>query len=218
MPTLEKLANQVVRELPPALQTDRWVYRIVGTAENLAQPIPLLMNRFLQFCALGVTLAALNSCSTVTDMVTSNLPESHSGRPSIVVSLRGQEAYLYRGGYRIASSRISSGREGYRTPIGHFQVIRKDEDHRSSLYGDYVDGSGHVVKANVDSRRDRKPPHSHFVGTPMPYFVEFSPGYGLHQGYLPGVPASHGCIRMPYWKARQFYNVAHIGTPVVVKP
>jgi lipoprotein-anchoring transpeptidase ErfK/SrfK len=190
----------------------------MGTAENLAQPIPFLMNRFSQFFALGVTLTALNSCSTVTDMVTSNLPESHSGRPSIVVSLRGQEAYLYRGGYRIASSRISSGREGYRTPIGHFQVIRKDEDHRSSLYGDYVDDSGHVVKANVDSRRDSKPPHSHFVGTPMPYFVEFSPGYGLHQGYLPGVPASHGCIRMPYWKARQFYNAAHIGTPLVVKP
>jgi lipoprotein-anchoring transpeptidase ErfK/SrfK len=40
----------------------------------------------------------------------------------------------------------------------------------------------------------------------------------LHQGYLPGVPASHGCIRMPYWKARQFYKAAHIGTPVVVKP
>jgi lipoprotein-anchoring transpeptidase ErfK/SrfK len=32
------------------------------------------------------------------------------------------------------------------------------------------------------------------------------------------VPASHGCIRMPYWKARQFYNIAHIGTPVLVKP
>jgi lipoprotein-anchoring transpeptidase ErfK/SrfK len=52
----------------------------------------------------------------------------------------------------------------------------------------------------------------------MPYFLEFSPGYGLHQGYLPGVPASHGCIRMPYWKARQFYKAANIGTPVVVKP
>jgi len=151
-------------------------------------------------------------------MVTSNLPEKHSGRPSIVVSLREQEAYLYRGKNRTASSRISSGREGYRTPIGRFQVIRKDEDHRSSLYGDYVDASGKVVKANVDSRRDRKPPHSHFLGTSMPYFLEFSPGYGLHQGYLPGVPASHGCIRMPYWKARQFYTAARIGTPVVVRP
>src|SRR4029434_1493002 len=123
----------------------------MGTAENLAQPIPLLMNRFSQFCALGVALTALNSCSTVTDMVTSNLPESHSGRPSIVVSLRAQEAYLYRGAHKAASSRISSGREGYRPPVGRFQVIRKDEEHRSSVYGDYVDDTGHVVKANVDS-------------------------------------------------------------------
>src|SRR5215471_11208382 len=176
------------------------------------------MNRLWQFLALSSTLIILGGCSTVTDMVTSNLPESHSGRPSIVVSLRAQEAYLYRGGYRTASSHISSGREGYRTPTGRFQVIRKDEDHRSSVYGDYVDDSGRVVKTNVDTRRDGKPPHSHFVGAPMPYFLEFSPGYGLHQGYLPGEPASHGCIRMPYWKARQFYNAAHIGTPVVVKP
>ena len=109
------------------------------------------------------------------------MPDRHSGRPSIVVSLRAQEAYLYRGRNRAASSRISSGREGYRTPIGHFRVIRKDNDHRSSLYGDYVDASGKIVKANVDSRRDRKPPHSHFVGAPMPYFLEFSPGYGLHR-------------------------------------
>jgi lipoprotein-anchoring transpeptidase ErfK/SrfK len=177
-----------------------------------------MMNRLLNFCALAATLGAFSGCGTVSDFVTSNLPERHSGRPSIVVSLREQEAYLFRGNNRTASSRISSGREGYRTPVGHFQVIRKDEDHRSSIYGDYVDASGTVVKANVDARRDRKPPHSHFVGAPMPYFLEFSPGYGLHQGDLPGVPASHGCIRMPYWKARQFYNIAHIGTPVVVKP
>ena len=176
------------------------------------------MNRRSQFSVLCTALMILSGCSTVTDMVTSNIPESHSGRPSIVVSLRAQEAYLYRAGQRTASSRISSGREGYRTPVGRFQVIRKDEDHRSSVYGDYVDDSGHVVKANVDSRRDGKPPHSHFVGAPMPYFIEFSPGYGLHQGYLPGVPASHGCIRMPYWKARQFYNAAHLGTVVVIKP
>ena len=165
-----------------------------------------------------MALMILSGCSTVTDMVTSHIPEGHSGRPSIVVSLRAQEAYLYRAGQRTASSRISSGREGYRTPVGRFQVIRKDEDHRSSVYGAYVDDSGRVVKANVDSRRDRKPPHSHFVGAPMPYFIEFSPGYGLHQGYLPGEPASHGCIRMPYWKARQFYNAAHLGTLVVIKP
>ena len=155
-------------------------------------------------------LVALNGCGT--------LPERYTGRSSIVVSLREQEAYLYRGQNRTASSRISSGREGHRTPVGRFHVIRKDEDHRSSLYGDYVDASGKIVKANVDSRRDSQPPGSHFVGAAMPYFLEFSPGYGLHEGYLPGVPASHGCIRMPRWKARQFYNAARIGTLVVINP
>jgi lipoprotein-anchoring transpeptidase ErfK/SrfK len=175
------------------------------------------MGRLLQFCAMCAVSIIFGGCTTMTDMVTSNLPESHSGKASIVVSLREQEAYLYRAGHKTASSRISSGREGYRTPVGRFQVIRKDENHHSSVYGDYVDSSGRVVKANVDSRRDAKPPRSHFVGSPMPYFLEFSPGYGLHQGYLPGVPASHGCIRMPYWKARQFYNAAHLGTVVVIK-
>jgi hypothetical protein len=124
-------------------------------------------HRFLQFSTLGAALMVSSGCSTVSDLITSNLPDSHAGRPSIVVSLRAQEAYLYRGGHRTASSRISSGREGYRTPVGHFQVIRKDEDHRSSLYGDYVDDSGRIVKANVNSSRDPKPPHSHFVGAPM---------------------------------------------------
>src|SRR5207244_7369755 len=97
------------------------------------------MNRLSQFSAFCVTLMILSGCSTVTDMVTSNLPEPHAGRPSIVVSLRAQEAYLYRGGNRTASSRISSGREGYRTPVGRFQVIRKDEDHLSSVCADAVD-------------------------------------------------------------------------------
>jgi lipoprotein-anchoring transpeptidase ErfK/SrfK len=180
-----------------------------------------IANRLGLSIALALLASALSSCGTyhtVTDLVTSHVPERHSGRASIVVDLGEQQAYLFRGKYRTAASRISSGREGHRTPVGRFQVIRKDLDHRSSLYGNYVDDSGRVVKANVDSRTDSKPAHSHFVGASMPFFVEFSPGYGLHQGYLPGVAASHGCIRMPYWKARQFYEAAHIGTTVTVKP
>jgi lipoprotein-anchoring transpeptidase ErfK/SrfK len=176
-----------------------------------------MINRLSQCCALGALLLSLSGCGTVSDMFTANLPDRHPGRAWILVNLGAQTAYLYRGKTRIASSRISSGREGHRTPIGRFRVLRMDEDHRSSLYGDYVDASGRIVKANVDSRRDRKPPHSYFLGAPMPFFLEFSPGYGLHQGYLPGEPASHGCIRMPYWKARQFYDAARVGTPVTVR-
>jgi lipoprotein-anchoring transpeptidase ErfK/SrfK len=173
------------------------------------------------FLVLALGAGSLSSCAihnTVSDLVTSHVPERHKGKASIVVDLGEQEAYLYRGKHQTASSRISSGREGHRTPVGRFSVIRKDVDHRSSLYGNYVNASGKVVKGNVDSRKDRKPPHSHFVGAAMPFFVEFSPGYGLHQGYLPGVPASHGCIRMPYWKARQFYEAARVGTVVTVRP
>jgi len=180
-----------------------------------------IANRLGRLLALATAAAALSSCgtlNTVSDLVTSHVPERHKGRASIVVDLGEQEAYLYRGKHRTASSRISSGREGHRTPTGRFSVIRKDIDHRSSLYGNYVDNSGRVVKANVDSRKDSKPRGSHFQGAAMPFFVEFSPGYGLHQGYLPGVPASHGCIRMPYWKARQFYEAAQTGTSVTVRP
>ena len=61
-----------------------------------------MMNRLSQFCALAAILAVLSGCSTVSEMVTSSLPERHSGRPSIVVSLREQEAYLYRGKNRTA--------------------------------------------------------------------------------------------------------------------
>lgn len=173
--------------------------------------------RLLLRSSFILAAAVLSSCSSMTDMVSTHLPQRHTGRVSVVVDLSEQRAYLRRGNEVTASSPVSSGREGHRTPIGRFSVIRKDQDHRSSLYGDYVDNSGRVVRPNVDIRKEQRPRHSHFLGTPMPFFVEFAPGYGLHVGYLPGVAASHGCIRLPYWKARQFYSAVHIGTPVVVK-
>jgi lipoprotein-anchoring transpeptidase ErfK/SrfK len=179
------------------------------------------MKRFwLLYVAAGLTFAAFafSGCDTLTEMVEANVPQTHGGPPAVVVRLHEQQAYLYRGGHLVAASRISSGREGHRTPIGKFRIIRKDEDHRSSIYGDYVNDAGEIVKANVDVRRDARPPHSHFEGAPMPFFMEFAPGYGLHQGYLPGQPASHGCIRMPYWKARQFFSIVHVGTPITIQP
>ncbi|MDQ6860247.1 MAG: L,D-transpeptidase [Verrucomicrobiota bacterium] len=176
------------------------------------------MKHFAVLLLLATSLFGLNACSTVGDLVATHVPERRTGRARVVIDVSEQRAYLYYGKNISAASRISSGREGHRTPIGHFSVIRKDQNHRSSLFGEYVDRSGHVVRANVDVRRVRKPRGTHFVGAPMPFFVEFSPSYGLHAGYLPGVPASHGCIRLPYWRARQFYNAVHIGTPVVVRP
>lgn len=178
--------------------------------------MPVLRRVFPAFL-LALLIAGLAGCDTMSEMVTSHLPDTHSGRASLVVSLGAQKAYLYRGGELVATSRISSGREGHRSPLGRFHITRKDIDHRSSAYGAYVDDSNRIIKADVDTRKDPKPRHGHYVGAPMPYFMEFAPGYGLHQGYLPGEPASHGCIRMPYWKARQFFEAVRVGTPVTVK-
>jgi lipoprotein-anchoring transpeptidase ErfK/SrfK len=176
------------------------------------------LRRFLRFLPFAAMLLALNACTTVGDLVATHIPERHDGRPRVVVDLGEQRAYLFRGKHQTAVSRISSGREGHRTPTGRFSVIRKDADHRSSIYGDYVDSDGRVVRGNVDVRKHVRPRGAHYVGAPMPFFVEFSPSYGLHAGYLPGEPASHGCIRMPYWRARQFFNAVHVGTPVLVRP
>ena len=165
---------------------------------------------------LAITLC-LGACGTVTDFVKSNLPDSHTGRPSVVVRLRQQRAFLFKGNALVADAAISTGREGYATPLGNFRVIRKDHDHRSGLYGDYVDSNNRIVKANVDVRKDRRPRGSHYLGTPMPYFVEFTPGFGLHAGNLPGYPASHGCVRLSYWNARRFFNAVRIGTRVSIR-
>jgi L,D-transpeptidase catalytic domain len=50
----------------------------------------------------------------------------------------------------------------------------------------------------------------------MPYFMEFCKYVGMHAGYLPGYPASHGCVRMPRDLAAEFFARVQIGTPVRV--
>ena len=149
---------------------------------------------------------------------TMRTPRPAGGRTSILISLHDQRAYLRQGNAVITDASISTGREGHATPAGNFHVIRKDMDHHSGLYGDYVDAGGKIVKANVDTRKDSGPAGSHYLGASMPYFVEFSPGFGLHEGNRPGYPASHGCVRLSRWKARQFYEASRIGTPVTVRP
>lgn len=140
-----------------------------------------------------------------------------SGKPSILISLQEQRAYLRQGNAVVAEAAISTGREGHATPAGNFHVIRKDLDHRSGLYGDYADASGHIVVANVDTRKTQGPPGSHYVGASMPFFIEFSPGFGLHEGHRPGYPDSHGCVRLSHWNARKFYDASKVGMPVTVR-
>jgi hypothetical protein len=137
------------------------------------------------------------------------------GKPSIKISLSEQKAYFYKNGLLVGISQLSTGREGLKTPAGHYSIIRKDKGHVSSKYGDFVDGNGQVVKPNV-AVSDPKPAGSHFKGAPMPYYMEVHPGFGMHAGYLPGYPASHGCIRMPEFMAENFFKSVSTGTPVTI--
>jgi hypothetical protein len=139
-----------------------------------------------------------------------------SGSPSIKISLGEQRAYFYKGGQLVGVSQLSTGREGRNTPYGHFSVTQKDKNHASNLYGDYVDSAGTVVVPNVDVKKDPKPPGTHFKGASMPYYMQIAPGFGLHAGYLPGYPASHGCIRMPEFMAEDFFRSVSVGTPVTI--
>jgi lipoprotein-anchoring transpeptidase ErfK/SrfK len=139
-----------------------------------------------------------------------------SGSPSIKISLGEQRAYFYKSGVLVGVSQLSTGREGLNTPTGSFKIIQKDKDHFSTLFGDYVDSSGKVVVANIDVKKDPKPPGTHFQGTPMPYFMRIVSGTGLHAGFLPGYPASHGCIRMPEFMAENFFRSVSLGTPVTI--
>lgn len=139
-----------------------------------------------------------------------------SDAPSIRIDLGAQRAFFYKGGELAGVSVISSGREGFGTPGGQFKVIQKDRDHRSNLYGDYVDAGGNVVKKDVDVKKDPRPPGATFRGAPMPYFLRIHGGVGMHAGFLPGYPASHGCIRLPKHLARSFFENIEVGAPVEV--
>ena len=139
-----------------------------------------------------------------------------SGSPSITINLTEQKALFYKDGRLVGVSMISSGREGYDSPSGDFKITQKNKDHVSNLYGDYVDSAGNVVVANVGAKTDPMPSGTSFRGASMPYFMRFANGVGMHAGFLPGFPASHGCIRMPERMAEIFFaNVSH-GTPVHV--
>jgi lipoprotein-anchoring transpeptidase ErfK/SrfK len=137
----------------------------------------------------------------------------------VLVSLTKQRAYLMTGEEIAIDSPISSGKRGHTSPSGSFTVLEKDKDHRSSLYGDYVDSKGRVVRGGISARIDSAPSGTHYVGASMKWFMRLTgEGVGMHVGILPGYPASHGCIRMPEPGAAQFYAHVKVGTPVRVDP
>ncbi|WP_447727428.1 L,D-transpeptidase family protein [Sphingomonas koreensis] len=111
------------------------------------------------------------------------------GSVSILISLPGQIAYIYRDGVLIAASTVSTGKRGKSTPAGEFTILQKREFHRSNLYSN----------------------------APMPFMQRLTwTGIALHAGVLPGYPASHGCIRFPREFARRLFEITELGGQVSV--
>ena len=133
----------------------------------------------------------------------------------VEIDLSQQTAYLIRGRGVVMQSPVSSGRYGHLTETGSFKVIEKERNHYSSIYGKIVGAYGRTIVADADV--DMKVPRGgRFIPAPMRYFMRFHGADGMHAGYLPGYPASHGCVRMPDQLAIAFYNAVQVGTPVTV--
>jgi len=112
-----------------------------------------------------------------------------SGPLVLVVSLSKQTVTVYDDGKQIAKSPISSGTRSNPTPTGVFSILEKNRTHHSNLYN----------------------------SAPMPFMQRLTnSGIALHAGDLPGYPASHGCIRLPYSFARSLFDITDVGARVIV--
>jgi lipoprotein-anchoring transpeptidase ErfK/SrfK len=143
------------------------------------------------------------------------LPAQNDNPFHVEIDLQRQTAYLIRGRHIVIESPISSGRHGHLTATGSFKVIEKERKHYSSIYGKIVDASGRTIVSDADADM-RVPPGGRFIPAPMHYFMRFHGADGMHAGFLPGYPASHGCVRMPEETAIAFFNTLEVGTPVYV--
>lgn len=142
-----------------------------------------------------------------------------NGPARIRIVLSEQTAYFFRGNVLVGKSWLSTGDGTHRTPSGNFRIMQKNKNHRSSRYGVFVDQAGNVVDGDVDIKKDPVPPGLKYEGANMTNFMRLTAdGVGMHAGFLPGYPASHGCIRMPTHMSEYFFNSVTEGTPVTIVP
>jgi hypothetical protein len=115
-----------------------------------------------------------------------------AGEPIMaIVSLQRQRITVYDGNGWILRAPVSSGQKGRETPAGIFSVIQKETEHYSNLYDDAF----------------------------MPHMQRITwSGIALHGGPLPGYPASHGCVRLPFDFAERLFDATRLGMRVIVAP
>ena len=114
---------------------------------------------------------------------------SPSGPLMVLVSVPEQTMHVYRNGILIGRSSISTGSQGHATPGGVFSILGKQREYYSKKYDN----------------------------APMPNMQRLTDtGICMHSGNLPGYPASHGCIRMPFDFSQLLFSATAQGGTVVV--
>jgi len=169
------------------------------------------ISHFLSAAAASLVLSLLGGCVAPTV----NEPNPVAYRPHnqanvrVKVSLSKQQVYVMEGDRPLLVAATCIGMPGKATPCGNFTVFNKNAHKRSGSYGFYINGS-RVVAAEAGHGSGT------YVGYPMLYWVEFSPSYGFHQGYVWPVPRTHGCLRLHKNVAPKFFALVREGTPVSV--
>ena len=115
------------------------------------------------------------------------IPREKNTPKLILISIKEQFLAVYEYGKLLFSCPISSAKPGHYTVRGRFKIFYKSPFHISTLYGD-----------------------------PMPWTMSFTKYYAIHEGEMPGHPASHGCVRLFKKDAKRLYNWAEIGTIVLI--
>jgi hypothetical protein len=161
---------------------------------GLVKPKPAGLHLVMAAGVAALTLAG--SQASATDRRSDRPIESIDTRPAgepimAIVSLQRQRITLYDNRGWILRAPVSSGQSGRETPAGIFSVIQKDADHHSNLYDD----------------------------ASMPHMQRLTwTGIALHGGPLPGYPASHGCVRLPFDFAERIFDMTQMGMRVIVAP
>src|SRR3981081_1346490 len=114
---------------------------------------------------------------------------SPEGPVVVLVSIPQQMMHVYRNGILIGRTTVSTGSKGHSTPGGVFSILEKKQEYYSKKYDD----------------------------APMPNMQRLTwTGIAMHSGNLPGYPASHGCVRMPFDFSQLLFSITANGGTVVV--
>lgn len=135
----------------------------------------------------------------------------------VEITLSEQRGLLLADGQIAMDFPVATGKISHPTPPGEYTVLGKQKDYSSNLYGKIVDATGAVLVSDADTTRDVPPEGATFEGAKMPCWMRLTnSGVGMHVGYVPGRPASHGCIRLKRETAVFLFGLLKIGAPVVV--